>query len=317
MNLATSTNIICERPGGKVFPIEQTLQIASEAGFRLFDMNFYDWALPFSPFLTDQWEIWINRIAEKAAQLGVKFGQCHAYTFNFLDRSMTKEEWHRNQELVERSLYCCSILGSRLCVTHPETDRAVQNLYSVSKKENIEYYNRLLEVSEKYNMELAIENMCDLSIAPRRKYCAFPEELVDLIDSFHNEEIGICWDFEHADIMKIDQRQALLYIGKRLKATHVSDSLSSTDTDLMHILPMFGTINWAEIMQTLQQIHYNGDFCFEAHNFANRLPDTLLPTAMKLSYEIGQYLLNLPREASSVLVQTSGSTKTTAISFLA
>lgn len=293
MNLATSTNIICERPGKKVFPVEKTLQIASEAGFHRFDMNFYDWTLPFSPFLTVQWEIWINRIAEIAAQLGVDFGQCHAYTFDFLDKSMTKEQWDRNQELVERSLYCCSILGSRLCVTHPETDRTVQNLYSVSKKENIEYFSHLLEIAQRYRMELAIENMCDFSIAPRRKYCAIPEELVDLIDSFHNEGIGICWDFEHADIMKIDQCQALLYIGKRLKATHVSDSFSPTDTDLMHVLPLFGTMNWAKIMQTLQHIHYNGDFCFEAHNFANRLPDALLPTAMKLSYEIGQYLLKL------------------------
>lgn len=46
--------------------------------------------------------------------------------------------------------------------------------------------------------------MCDFSIAPRRKYCATPEELVDFIDEFNDYRLGICWDFEHADIMKRD-----------------------------------------------------------------------------------------------------------------
>lgn len=46
-------------------------------------------------------------------------------------------------------------------------------------------------------------------------------------------------------------------------------------------------------MQTLREINYKGEFSFEAHNYANRLPDELLPTALKLSFEIGQYLMNL------------------------
>ena len=93
--------------------------------------------------------------------------------------------------------------------------------------------------------------------------------------------------------MKQPQRESLIYIGHRLKATHVSDTHSTTDTDLMHVMPLFGTVNWKEVMQTLREINYKGEFSFEAHNYANRLPDELLPTALKLSFEIGQYLMNL------------------------
>ena len=84
MRLATSSNIVCERPNGEVFTLEKTLQLASKAGFDRFDISFYDWSLPHSPFITDKWEAWIHSVANEAARLGVQFGQCHAYTFNFL-----------------------------------------------------------------------------------------------------------------------------------------------------------------------------------------------------------------------------------------
>lgn len=293
MKLSTSTNIVCDRPDGSVFELPKTLKLASEAGFKRFDMNFWDWALPHSPFLTENWEKWIHDVADSAAKLGVEFGQCHSYTFGFLNPNLSEEEYNYHQMLTKRSLECCSILGSKLCVTHPDTDFVAIDSIKSSRKKNMEYFKNLLEIASSYDMELAIENMCDFSIAPKRKFCATPEELVDFIDEFNDSRLGICWDFEHADIMKQDQRQSLLHIGDRLKATHVSDTHSLTDTDLMHVMPLFGTIQWKEVMKTLKEINYKGDFSFEAHNYANRLPDELIPTALKLSYEIGQYLMNL------------------------
>lgn len=203
MKLSTSTNIVCDRPDGSVFPLEKTLELASQAGFKIFDMNFWDWALPHSPFLTDNWEKWIYDVANKASKLGVEFGQCHSYTFNFLDHKMSEDEYNYHQLLTKRSLECCSILGSKLCVTHPATDYQAVDLVNSSKSKNIKYFTELLEYSSKFNMELAIENMCDFSIAPKRKYCATPEELVDLIDEFNDSRLGICWDFEHADILNM------------------------------------------------------------------------------------------------------------------
>lgn len=293
MKLSTSTNIVCDRPDGSVFELPKTLKLASEAGFKRFDMNFWDWALPHSPFLTENWEKWIHDVADSAAKLGVEFGQCHSYTFGFLNPNLSEEEYNYHQMLTKRSLECCSILGSKLCVTHPDTDFVAIDPIKSSRRKNMEYFKNLLEIASSYDMELAIENMCDFSIAPKRKFCATPEELVDFIDEFNDSRLGICWDFEHADIMKQDQRQSLLHIGDRLKATHVSDTHSLTDTDLMHVMPLFGTIQWKEVMKTLKEINYKGDFSFEAHNYANRLPDEVIPTALKLSYEIGQYLMNL------------------------
>ncbi len=293
MRLATSSNIVCERPNGEVFTLEKTLQLASKAGFDRFDISFYDWSLPHSPFITDKWEAWIHSVANEAARLGVQFGQCHAYTFNFLDHKLSEEAYKYHQELVERSLYCCHILGSKLCVTHPDTDFTSSTLVKTSREKNIGYFKNLLEISSKYDMELAVENMVDFGIKPHRKFGVTTEELVDFVEAFNDSRMGICWDFEHADIMQQDQVKSLFHIAPYLKATHVSDTHSATDHDLMHVMPLFGKIDWKAVVSTLKQIDYKGDFCFEAHNYANRLPDELIETALRLSFEIGQYLMKL------------------------
>lgn len=74
----------------------------------------------------------------------------------------------------------------------------------------------MIEYAAKNNVGIAIENLWDLNIAPLRRYTTTAEELVDLVDALHMdyENVGICWDVEHADIMKQTQVPALKMIGK-------------------------------------------------------------------------------------------------------
>lgn len=293
MRLSTSTNLVFGRPDGTRATLEETLRLVSEAGFRVFDLNFYDWSLPGSVFLTDGWEAWIQGIADYAKNLGVTFGQCHAYFYNFANRKASALEQERHSVLQERSLACCRILGAHTCVLHPETDFGAVDVTRASAMCNREHFLRLLDSPAMGGMRLAIENMCDFSIAPKRKFCAYPEELVSFVDSLGDARVGICWDFEHADIMEQDQAEALRYIGRRLYATHVSDTYSKTVSELMHVLPLTGTVDWAAVMPVLTEIGYAGDFSFEVHNFANRFPDALLSAALRLAHEVGVYLLSL------------------------
>lgn len=291
MQLGTSTNLLCFRPDGRRTDLGRTLEIVSEGGFLRFDLNFYDWSLPGSEFLTEHWRTWIDGVAEKAAVLGVKFGQCHAYFYDFLSAAMNEEEKAYHRMLQLRSLECCRILQAHTCVLHPETDRRGLEMRSDSFAANVEYFKPIAEQLEKWNMRLAFENMCDFGIAPRRKFCAYPDELLEFVQRFGGNHVGICWDFEHADIMGQNQQECLKYIGKYLFATHVSDTYSKTDNKFMHVLPMTATIQWEEIMKTLAEIEYDGDFCYEVHNYINRLPDQVVPTAVRLAYEIGEYLM--------------------------
>lgn len=292
MKLSTSTNIVFDRPDKSTAPMSYMMKLAKEAGFETLDISFYDWALPPSPFLTEDWKSWVYDVAEEKERLGLTFGQSHAYTYSFLDSRMSEEERAYHEALLLRSVECCHILGSRLCVVHPDTDFTAAARTSVSREKNISYFKRLLEKTERFEMEFAIENMCDMAVVPFRKYCADAEELAELIDAVKDERVGACWDFEHADIMKQDQRKSLLLLGKRLKATHVSDTHSATDPDLMHVLPLMGTVDWKEAVLTLREIDYQGYFSFEVNNYGRYFPDCLLPEALRLMYHVGEYLLS-------------------------
>ena len=292
MKLSTSSNIVFDRPEGPFFHMDRMMRYAKEAGFDTLDISFYDWALPGSPFLTDEWKKWIDQVAEEKERLGMRFGQSHAYTYNFLSPALTPEERKHHEELTLRSIECCYILGSRLCVTHPDTVYDSPRPMAVSEEKNAEYFRELLDKTARFDMAFAVENMCDYAIAPRRKYGVTPEELVDFVTDFGDERMGICWDFEHGDIMQQNQRDALRLIGSYLYATHVSDTHSATDPDLMHVLPLMGTVDWKEAVQTLREIGYEGYFSFEVNNYGRYFPECLLPEALRLMYHVGEYLLS-------------------------
>jgi sugar phosphate isomerase/epimerase len=169
-------------------------------------------------------------------------------------------------------------------------------MFHGSLKWNAEYFKPILEWIETTNMRLAIENTCDFQFAPKRKFGSYPEELMELLRELDSSKVGICWDFDHGERMDQDHSECLRYIGSSLFATHVCDTHSKTDRRYVHVLSMTSTLKWEPIMKTLAEIGYNGDFCYEVHNYINRLPDRAVPAAVTLAYEVGEYLMDCYRK---------------------
>lgn len=292
MRLSTSTNIYFNRPDNVKAKIQDSVSLCAEAGYRVMDMNFFDCTTFKLPFVTDEWEKWIYDIKDLAKKKQIEFSQAHANFYNFCDPNAENKECL--DRMVLRSIDCASILGVKWVVIHAGTDFESPMLVKDSKEKNIEYFKPVLEHAASKNVGIAIENLWDLNIAPRRRYTTTAEELVDLVDTLSKEynNVGICWDFEHADIMKQGQEPALKMIGSRLKATHVSDNIGIQND---HILPYSGYTNWAEIMRILKEIKYQGDFTYEIHRYITQLPDELVVAALKYSVEVGNYLLSLAK----------------------
>ena len=290
MRLSTSTNIYFNRPDGKKASIEEAVQLCGAAGYRVMDMNFYDCTTFRLPFVTDAWERWIYGIRETAENVQVEFSQAHANFYNFCDANAKDKEFL--DQMVLRSIDCAAILGVKWIVIHAGTDFEAARAVASSKQKNIEYFRPVLEYAAKQGVGVAIENLWDLNIAPKRRYTTTAEELVDLVDTLHTEfdNVGICWDCEHADIMKQEQGPALQLIGDRLKATHISDNAGIADD---HILPFHGNMEWLPFMRALSDIGYQGDFTYEIHRYTMHLPDALVPAALRYSIEVGNYLMSL------------------------
>lgn len=298
MLLSTSTNLLFLRPDGHIFPVADAMEKICAAGFRELDMNYYDWVTtPGSQYAEGDSAGWLETVLTTQKRLGVSFHQSHAYFFDFADASMSQETYNAQQEQVLRSIHCSEKMGTQVLVVHPCTVYGTDYLVRDSKECCLRYFNDLLERTQRYGVTFAIENMVESNISPLRKYCASPEELVDLVDTIHDPRIGICWDFEHGDLMKQDQPRVIRMLGKRLRATHVSEQHGFDDNlNRLHRLPMSGEIQWPQIMRALREISYQDSFSFETHNYMNFLPDSCIEPALCIAYLVGEHLMEFAEQ---------------------
>ena len=289
IRLGTSTTIVFNRPGGRKESIPKIIEVCAGAGYRVLDMNFHDCASFPTPLLTKGWQQWVDEIGEAAAKYGVEFSQSHLHFYEFLsEKNQEMIDW--KEELIRRCILGSSMLGVKWAVTHAATAFQSPCMRRESLEGNRKYFEEKLEFAHTNQLSLAIENLWDLNIAPEKRYTANADELVELVDELkkHQNNVGICWDFEHASIMKQDQTAALRLIGKRLKATHVSDHYGIRAD---HQLPYFGETVWEDFLPVLKEIGYQGDFVYETHRYTQNMPDQLMQKALEFSVAVGEHLL--------------------------
>lgn len=277
--------------------IEQT-RLCADAGFVVLDLNMCDSIRPGKgdDLSADDWEARIDALGNEAAKLGVVFTQAHA-PFNgdifVAGRQPDAAYLEMFHEMTRRAVIASGKLGIKWIVVHPFND-TVNTEYDneIQKKTNIDFYMPVLELAKACGTGLALENMADFDIAKcRRYYCANVDDLNDITDTINDPAFGICWDFGHARMIMEDQPRQLRKIGKRLKATHVQDNTGKNDS---HLIPFVGgNIKWEDIMPTLKEIGYEGDFMLECHSFMNNIPDVLKASAAKLAYDFGMHCMEM------------------------
>lgn len=290
MRLSTSTCIYFNRPDGTKANIEDSIDMCSQAGYRVMDMNFLDCARFRTPFAGEKWKEWIYQIKDCADRRNISFSQGHSYFYNFCEKN--PEDRELQDEYIRRSIIGASVLEIPWLVIHAGTDFESATPYKSSKEKTIEYLKPRLELAAKHKVGIAIENLWDLNISTRRRYTANAEEVVDLVDTLSRDfdNVGVCWDVEHSEIMKQDIATSLQLVGKRLKATHISDFISRYED---HLLPFSGDTDWNKVMEALKSIEYQGDFTYEVHRYTMRMPKELVLSALKHSVAVGNYLLKL------------------------
>ncbi|MEG0852433.1 MAG: sugar phosphate isomerase/epimerase [Angelakisella sp.] len=288
MRLSTSTCIYFNRPDGSRSSIQKCVELCAEAGYKVMDMSFHDCSMFPTPFQTDEWERWLQDIRATADRCGIEFSQGHSHFYNYCSPNTPNAEWQ--EELVRRSIIGAEILGIKWLAIHAATDFDSATACKTSKEKALEYFKPHLELAAKHNVGYAIENLWELNISPTRRYTSTAEEVVDLVDDLPYDNVGICWDAEHAGIMKQNQLNALKLVGDRLKATHISD-FTTVQND--HLLPFSGTLNWQELMDAFKAINYQGDFTYEIFRYTTTMPETFIPEALRHSVKVGECLLSL------------------------
>lgn len=293
MRLSTSTNLIAFRPDWVSYvPTLDSMRRLKKVGFDAVDLNISDAGKSFFRLADDDWRSWVDEVIALSKEIDLPITQSHAPFYNAIEPESPKAAvW---EPLIKRAIEASGKAGSPWIVMHPGTYPGDSYEFKESKRRNYEYFMPYLEMADKYGCGIAIENMADnflkTFLRPSTVYCSRHVELVDLVDSFHADNVGICWDFGHAHLMGLDQREALRYMGKRLKATHVADNSGYNDD---HIMPFQGTIDWRNILPVLSEIGYEGDLTYEIHCSTSRQPDHLLDDVALLAEKVGRYLIDL------------------------
>ena len=75
-----------------------------------------------------------------------------------------------------------------------------------------------------------------------------PEKLIELLQTAHFQDVGVCFDLGHAHMMS-RVHQAFDVLKDRIRSTHVHDNDGKQDS---HLLPGDGPIDWSEAMSLLQ-----------------------------------------------------------------
>ncbi|HHV60079.1 MAG TPA: sugar phosphate isomerase/epimerase [Clostridiaceae bacterium] len=293
MYLSTVTNIFGTREDGSSFPMEESMKMCREVGFKVLDASLHTALEKDNPLSSPDWEKWIDKIANEKEKLGITFESAHLPFFTINDKRFEDEEeieFFKNS--LYRGIHACGSLGVKWAVVHVAHKSEEQGFAPDIKKKAIEFYTPFIEAALKENVGIAFENTTTGNKCVIR-YMLTAWELADFIDTVNAPNVGACWDFGHANIIYKDQREALRTLGKRLKATHVHDNFGTTDA---HMIPFTGNIQWRPIMETLTEIGYDRAFTFEVSTNRNK-PDFIQMLHAKHIYEVGLYLLSLAGKA--------------------
>lgn len=259
-------------------PIDEAVRRIAAAGFDAVDANLVMICNKTLRLHTDDWKYEAEKIALAVQETGIELAQCHLPFKGKKVKWNTPEELAYYYEMFYRAIDVAGFLGIPWGVIHPERFIG-QNL---SDEEccriNHETNDKYIEYALNKGVNIAYENM---TLGAKAGYCAYIDQLVDLIDSYADPRIGACLDTGHANMVYDDQYEPILKLGHRLHCTHINDNLGKDD---LHLPPFSGTVKWESVIKGLREINYPGVLNLEI-GINNSATDNLKDAGAKYALE--------------------------------
>lgn len=237
---------------------EQKCHFAADAGFRHIAVN-YTTILGRNE---DEWKAITEDIRRILDETGISCIQSHPHYYDLL---LSSEIINDDMEFaIRQSIISSAALGAEYCVIHPRTATSFAYGSKKSFEDNRKWFTELLECAVKHGTKIAAENLpifpSELKVMPF--YSSNIDDLTDLVDSFNDENLVICWDTGHANMLEWDQATAIKHLGNRIKCTHIHNNYGYRDD---HSTPDIGSIEWDKVMPAFASIGYDGPLTLETH----------------------------------------------------
>lgn len=291
MKLATTTGDFF------AYTSDQTkaMEYISQSGFRYIDYNFeLDYRIRNGIYSAD-FDAYIDSLKRQADKLNVQFVQAHS--------PMGAPIADNNADFIKDTAKCikaCGQLGIKNIVIHSGylPDLTIDETFEKNK----EFFMPLLQVAEKYDVNILVENFNKMS-KDNVYWIDNAPDLLKIIKYINHPLFHAVWDAGHGNMQEMPQDESLKILGKEVYALHIQDNMGDKDT---HTAPFFGTMNLDSLMHGLLDIGYKGYFTFESSNVLlspsarrpfpkdSRLSKAPLSIKLKMEnllYEIGKHIL--------------------------
>ncbi len=260
----------------------ESLTRIRRAGFTNADLNLCQLCAYKTTLHLPTWQRDAEQIAQTAQDLGLSLPQCHLPFKSKKTKWQTAEDYAFYIEMFYRAVDVAAVIGFPWAVVHPDRYplREEMDLETLIQ-ENHKEYDPLVDYALKKGVNIAFENM-------NAGHFAKAEELVEYIDSYHDDRVGACWDTGHANMYYKggDQWEPLHTVGHRLHCTHIADNRAKDD---LHLLPWEGTIDWPRVIAAMRDISYDGALILEPF-INNYSPDHLKDINGRYAFEVMRLL---------------------------
>lgn len=263
--------------------LAEALILCREAGFSELDY--------LSSVQTDDYRETAHFCREAMERAGVKVHQSHCPFFRYRENGISLF-----REFAPRAVEAASVLGAEYLVIHADEYRP-SGPYDPDEvlERNYDLVAPVVEQCLERGISPAFENLFEDHLgAPdgRSRFCSEPEEVLALVERFHDPRVGVCLDTGHAQCSGgNDHIRVLELLENHLFCTHIHDNYYGCD---LHLPAFFGTVCWESVMSRLAACGYSGNFTWEL--VYGRFPDPLLPDYLAFLHRIGEYLLNMRTE---------------------
>ncbi len=207
-------------------------------------------------YALEEADFWGEMLRQKqiADAYGIRFYQAHG-PWPMDDTTADKRK--ANMEYFKRSVRGCRYLGCPNLVVHPLMPEGwSQELDSdLAEKLNREFLAKLAEYARQYDVTICVENM---PFAFQR--LARTAELVRVVKELGFDNLGICVDTGHCNVLGDDPGDCVRLCGSLMKAVHIHDNFGNGDD---HLIPFVGNINWVSFRQGLKEIGFEGSLSLE------------------------------------------------------
>ena len=195
---------------------------------------------------------------------GLTISQAHA-PFNFYQNDPHSASLEYMSMIYQNIIRLCDAVGCKNVVIHGAgRTRNDEHTEEEINEMNRWMYQSLIPVLKETNVTVCLENLFTSKGGLLATHCSNPYDAIREIDDLNalagKECFGLCLDIGHLNLVGGDPRAYISRLGKRIKALHIHDNDGITD---IHKVPYSGTINWKHFYQSLADIGYEGDLCFE------------------------------------------------------